>query len=384
MSTATIPAVAACWTLRRVLLAVHLWIGVGLGIPLILIGLTGSILIFEEELNDFIWPAHVAHAGEVRSLDDVLAAARTAAPAGSRPVFLAVPEEEGKLASVRFVAPGATPGPGGLQVSIDPVSLETFKSPPNGGWLRQVFNLHAQLFVPGRDGRWLIGWFGIAMCILGVSGIIMHWPRWSRWKAAFKVDKNARGTRFLRELHGAVGLWCWLVFMAVSTSSVYLAYPQTVGDMIRTVLPARDLRLTTVPRVEPVEGVHPTGLAEAATIATASVPDGTLRFIALPQRPDQPVRVNMGGPGYRHGTPMISVFVDPWRKEAIEVRDPRNYSAGETLIAWMHAVHAGDSFGWPWRILVFISGLLPSIFVGTGLTLWLLQRRQARGEPPNP
>jgi uncharacterized iron-regulated membrane protein len=351
---------------------------------LILIGLTGSILVFEDEINDLTRPARVAAQGEARPLDDLLAAARTAAPAGSRPMFLAVPEEAGKMASVRFVAPGAVPGPGGLQVSVDPVSLQTFKSPPNGGWLRQVFNLHAQLFVPGRDGRWLIGWFGIAMCILGTSGIIMHWPRWSRWKAAFKVDKSARGARFLRELHGAIGLWCWLVFMAVSLSSVYLAYPQTVGDMIRTVLPARDLRLNVLPKVEPVEGVQPAGLADAANIAATAVPDGTLRFIALPQRPDQPIRVNMGGPGYRHGTPMISVFVDPWRKQAIEIRDPRDYSVGESLIAWMHAVHSGDSFGWLWRILVFISGLLPSIFVGTGLTLWLLQRRQAQEQPSNP
>jgi uncharacterized iron-regulated membrane protein len=377
MNTTTIPAVSSRWTLRRVLLTIHLWIGLGLGIPLVLIGLTGSILVFEEQLGDLTQPARTAATGEARSLDDILAAARQSAPAGSRPMFLAAPEEEGKMASVRFVAPGAVPGPGGLQVSVDPVSLETFKSPPNGGWLRQVFNLHAQLFVPGRDGRWLIGWFGIAMCILGVSGIIMHWPRWSRWKAAFKVDQNARGARFLRELHGAIGLWCWIVFMAVSASSVYLAYPQTIGDAIRAVLPARDLRLTAIPRVEPVEGAHPANLTEAAEIAATVVPDGTLRFIAMPQRPDQPIRINLGGPGYRHGTPMISVFVDPWRKEAIEVRDPRDYSVGESVIAWMHAVHAGDSFGWPWRILVFISGLLPTIFVGTGLTMWLLERRQA-------
>lgn len=116
---------------------------------------------------------------------------------------------------------------------------------------------------------------------------------------------------------------------------------------------------------------------EAVALASSAVPDGKLRFVALPQRPDQAIRVNMGGPNYRHGTPMISVFVDPWANRVIEVRDPRAYSAGETALAWMHAVHAGDGFGWPWRILVFLSGLLPSVFVGSGITLWLLSRRRA-------
>lgn len=68
---------------------------------------------------------------------------------------------------------------------------------------------------------------------------------------------------------------------------------------------------------------------------------------------------------------MISVFVDLRQWKATDIRNPRRYSVGTTLIAWMHAVHAGDSFGWPWRILVFVSGLLPAVFRATGFTLWL-------------
>lgn len=376
MNTTALPLTAARGSVRRILLLVHLWIGVILGIPLVLIGLTGSVLVFEDELRDLFSPPPQGAVGEARPLSAILAAAQAAAPEGMRALFLAAPEEPGKMASVRFARPGAPPGPGGTQILVDPVSLQTSLLPPNGGWLRQMFNLHAQLFVPGRDGRWLVGWFGIAMCVLGISGLIMWWPRRSNWQAAFQVNPKARGARFFRELHGAVGIWCWVVFMAVSVSSVYLAYPQTVGDIVRAVLPARDLRLTAVPRVEPVADMKPIGPDEAVALASADVPDGKLRFMALAQRPDQAIRVNMGGPNYLHGTPMISVFVDPWAKRVIEVRDPRGYSAGETVLAWMHAVHAGDGFGWPWRILVFLSGLLPSVFVGSGVTLWLLQRRR--------
>lgn len=377
MSTTALPATATRGSVRRILLIVHLWIGVILGIPLVLIGLTGSVLVFEDELRDLFSPHPHAVEGEARPLSAILSAAQTAVPEGMRPLFLAVPEGPGKMASVRFVKLSAPPGPGGTQILVDPVSLQTSVLPPNGGWLRQMFNLHAQLFVPGRDGRWLVGWFGVAMCVLGVSGLVMWWPRRANWQAAFQVNPKARGARFFRELHGAVGIWCWVVFMAVSVSSVYLAYPQTVGDIVRTILPARDLRLTAAPGAEPIDGMPPIAPDEAVALASSAVPDGKLRFVALPQRPDQAIRVNMGGPDYRHGTPMISVFVDPWANRVIEVRDPRAYSAGETALAWMHAVHAGDGFGLPWRILVFLSGLLPSVFVGSGITLWLLSRRRA-------
>jgi uncharacterized iron-regulated membrane protein len=259
-------------------------------------------------------------------------------------------------------------------VSVDPVSLQTFgPERPGEHWLRQVFNLHAQLFVPSRNGRWLIGWFGIAMVILGASGMVMWWPRRVRFASALRIDRRKRGAPLLRDIHGTIGLWLWCVFMAVSGSSIYLAYPETVGEAVRAVLPGRDLRLVTAPRVSPPPA--PVSLDEAIAAAHAAVPDGSLRMIALPQRGDQPLRVNFAPPGHAPGTPMVGAFVDPGSSRVLEVRDPRQFTAGETVLAWQHAVHAGDGFGWLWRTFVFVSGLLPAVFVGTGVAHWILRRR---------
>jgi uncharacterized iron-regulated membrane protein len=375
MDTTTL-ATARRWPLRRILHTIHLWIGLLLGIPLVLIGLTGSVLVFEGELRELINAQH-ATLGEPRPPSEIVAAARKAAP-DAEPTFLILPEDAGGFASVRFAVLGRSPGPGGLQVLVDPVSLDT--SAPrsaNSGWLRQVFNLHAQLFVPGREGRRLAGWFGVAMVALGISGMVMWWPRGGRWKAALTVDRRARGARLLRELHGAVGIWCWVVFMTVSVSSVYLTFPQTVGDAVRTVLPGRDLR-AAAPRVTPLDGALPLDIDTAVAIARSEAPESTLRMIVLPQRPDQAYRIGLAPPEHRHGTPPITAYVDPWAGGIVEIRDPRNYTLGEKLLAWQHAVHAGDGFGWPWRLLVFVSGLLPALFVGTGVSLWFLRRRRAR------
>jgi uncharacterized iron-regulated membrane protein len=368
------------WPLRRVLHTVHLWIGLVLGAPLVLIGITGSILVFEDELRA-LSDSQRATPGEAHAPSEIVAAARAAAP-NAKPTSLLLPEEAGAFASVRFAAPGHAPGSRGLQVLVDPVSLET--SAPraaNSGWLRQMFNLHAQLFVPGRDGRRLAGWFGVAMVVLGISGMVMWWPRRGRWKRAFAVDRRARGPRLLRELHGAVGIWCWLVFMTVSVSSVYLAFPQTVGDAVRTIIPGRDVR-AAAPRVMPVAGAVPLGVDAAVALARAEIPGGTPRLIALPQRPDQAFRISVAPPGHQHGTPAVTAFVDPWTGGIAEIRDPRGYTFGEKVLAWQHAVHAGDGFGWPWRLLVFVSGLLPALFVGTGISLWLLRRRARRAVRP--
>ena len=59
----------------------------------------------------------------------------------------------------------------------------------------------------------------------------------------------------------------------------------------------------------------------------------------------------------------------------IETFDPRQFSLGERILAWQHAVHAGQALGWVWKVLVFLSGLLPLLFALTGATIWWLKRR---------
>jgi len=60
----------------------------------------------------------------------------------------------------------------------------------------------------------------------------------------------------------------------------------------------------------------------------------------------------------------------------IETFDPQRLRLGERMLAWQHAVHAGQALGWVWKLLVFLSGLLPLLFALTGSAMWWLKRRR--------
>jgi uncharacterized iron-regulated membrane protein len=62
----------------------------------------------------------------------------------------------------------------------------------------------------------------------------------------------------------------------------------------------------------------------------------------------------------------------------VAVQDPATFSAGEKLIAWQHALHAGAGLGPLWRGAVFVSGLLPALFGVTGVALWWLRHRRRK------
>jgi len=378
--------------MRRVLFQVHLWCGLILCLPLVVLAVSGSILVYRQPLMELENPKlYRAGAGQAQPAVAIVAAAEKAAPAGMRAGMVFLPGDAGDPAMVRVSpapqrgAQGApaqpVAGPGQfLFVYLDPASLEVLGTRAlNDGVLRAIHNLHGNLWIPGRDGRVIVGWLGVVMLVLGFSGLVLWWPRGRSWWAAFTIKRGAKGLRFNRDLHGAVGIWGWLVFILVSFSGVYLVFPQPVGDAITVLFPARDLRNTANQvRVEPVRGAERMDIDGAVEIARAARPGAAVRSIMLPQRPDQPYRVNLAAPGDAQGAPMITAFVDPWQRKLVELRDPKDFSVGETVLGWQRALHEGSGLGPVYRLLVFLCGLMPAVFVVTGLYMWWVKRRVKR------
>lgn len=372
-------------SVRRVLFQIHLWSGLILALPLALLGLTGSLLVYHDEIDGWFAAERPALAAEgpPHGPAEIIAAAMAGLPATMVPVSFAMPREPGRPATLR-VAPRERAGQRNAAeaITVDPVTLAVLEPPARGGGgfdlMRMIHNLHGNFLVTGRLGRELVGYAGIVMLGLGLSGIVLWWPRPGRWKQAFAVTWKARGFRFNRELHGAVGIWGLAIFCIVSFSGLYLAFPQTLTAAIGSVLPARDFR-GQAPTVSAVAGATRIDLAAALDSAAAALGKPvTLRMATFPVTETQSYRLVLGRTGAPDDDP-VTAFVDPWTARLIELRDPRAFTAGERLLALQRPLHDGSGLGWLYRALVFVSGLLPPLFVVTGLLMWL-----KRGTAPKP
>ncbi len=355
-------------TVRRTLFTVHMWVGLILGLFLAALGLSGSVLVYDDAIANLLdRPPQALTAGMPLPLSMIQSIARDAAAekglkGGQMQILL--PDAPRQPITVRLggISPmGNMPGmPArrGLQLFIDPVSGEVLGSRANAlpGLLTFAHQLHGN-FLMGREGRTMVvGWLGVAMCILGLSGLVLWWPKRGQWKYAFFVRPTASGLRFHRELHAATGIWIFLIFMAVSFSGVVIAWPQTFG------MPNGR---GAMPKVEPGQGRR-LGATEAVIAAQRAVPGLEARSVTIPAAPDQPLSV-----GYlSNGAVNATVTVDPWRGTVLAVRDP-----SQSFMAWMRPVHQG-LLGPVWKFLVFLSGLVPSLFVITGLVMWFKKRQR--------
>jgi uncharacterized iron-regulated membrane protein len=371
-------------TVRRSLFTVHMWIGLILGLLLAALGLSGSLLVYDEQIANLIDPPpRAVTAGQplpLSMIEDI--AHETVGRPAQMQIFL--PEKSGEAISVRVggISPmgnmagmnteGRPRGEGrrraggeergrGLQIFIDPVSGEVLgtRTALLPSFLTFAHQLHGN-FLMGRVGRTaVVGWLGVAMLVLGISGLVLWWPRRGQWKYAFLVRSTAQGLRFHRELHAATGIWIFIIFMAVSFSGVVLAWPQVMGANPQGSNPR------AVPSVDVADGKR-LGATEAVISASRAVPGLTPRSVTIPARPDQAIAVNY----LSNGAVAATVFVDPYRGKVLSVRDP-----SQSFMAWMRPVHQG-SLGRIWQFLVFLSGLVPSLFIVTGLIMWAKKRQR--------
>ncbi|MEA1647873.1 PepSY-associated TM helix domain-containing protein [Nitrospirillum sp. BR 11164] len=397
--------------MMKTLRFLHLWVGLILGLPLLALGLSGTVLVIEPELRALFTPSLPAPPADAAAhgVAEVVAAAAAVAPPGARPASYAAPSAPGGTATVRFQAPRRMPqggehahgqgqggqigagGPrpqGGAQgggmpgtsVHIDPVTLTVVSTPGLDATIGWIHRLHGNLLIQDRSGRDLVGYLGIIMTALGVTGLVLWWPRPGQWRQSFIVRKAAKGARFHRELHGAAGIWGLVVFLVVSFTGVAIAFPQTIAAGIGAVLPmAAQTQGFAVPKVAPRDGVDPAGVDEAVAIALAASPRPglALRGASLPQGPDQAIRVVLAPPG-GDAPSAVTLMVDPWARQVVEVRDPSTQAAGNKVTGWMRPLHEGEGLGPIYRALVALSGLLPTLFAVTGTCMWWIKRRNRK------
>src|SRR5882762_7236265 len=109
---------------RRALQMIHLWVGLILAIPIILIGLSGSALLVQREILRLSIPAASAP-GQSQSIARIVASAQSAEP-NLRANSVEVPSSRGRPAVVQFQISNRPAR--AMEVYVDPVSLKVLGS----------------------------------------------------------------------------------------------------------------------------------------------------------------------------------------------------------------------------------------------------------------
>lgn len=367
---------------RRVWLQIHKVLGLTLGLWFLLMGVTGSLLVYyrglEAQLDARLreQPGVTAPA-KIAEVHRTLVAAHPQRGTGWR---IEVPPRPGEPVTARFLKPVETQGAyfAPLLATTDPsgrtLVANRFWGATPGTW---IYDLHFSL-LGGELGVKVVGWGGVALAASLVSGLVIWWPARGRWRQALRLRGGVSTVRRVYDLHTVFGALGAVLLLILALTGSALALPDLVKPMIASVSPLTPMPRPAVP--PPAEAAGPRLDADAAIArAMQAFPGAQVRWIDTPATDGGLYRIRLrqpGEPGDRF--PDTLVWIDSTRGEIVARRDPRHFSAGDTVWQWMHPLHSGEGFGPVGRLLVCLCGVLPVLLAVTGLWRWLDKRRARR------
>lgn len=392
-------------------LRLHRWFGLVAAVFLVLVGLSGSLLVFYEDLDSWVNPQFLAPIrADAPPLDLASLAERAQALAPEAQVVEATWRNAGRQAEIRTRPwPGAAAVPLGFDsILLDPVT-GTELGRRTWGDIHQgrvnlipfIYRLHYELAM-GDAGALVLGVVALAWTIDCFVGLILTLPLtarpsqgaerrnksfWSRWGVAWRIKPAASGIRRLFDLHRAFGVWCWAAGLIFAWSGVYLNLPQVYEPIMAAVTGYQPANMEmddpesamthsgpSMSWPQALQHARRLMAEEAQKHGIVMDKEVMLRFV-----PDQGLWL------YRTHTNRdilerrgaTDLYFDANTGVLHDLQLPTGGGVGITITNWLYALHTANVWGWPWRIAVTALGLVLTMVSVTGVLIWLCKRRLA-------
>lgn len=394
--------------LRGVLVILHRYIGLATAVFLALAGLTGSILAFHHEIDEWLNPEFYTTRAEGAPLSLVALAAR--AQADHPQMRIIYIESEGDPDHPALAVGEPIPAPDGTLPELDynfayldPATGETLAT---RYWARCcfaaedfipfIYEFHHALTLPGTWGYLLMGLVAIAWTLDCFIALVLTFPRgrpfFAKWKAAWQVKRGGGAYRTNFDLHRAGGLWLWPILLPVAVSSIAMNLPDHVfRPLVSLVSPVEQsvyyqrglLPLGSFGETrQDFAAIHERGQAEAAAHGLDE-PIYGLYFSTL---------YNFYAVGYgSHDAPLGSpwFYFDGADGRLLRADIPGRGTAGEIFEQLQFPIHGGRIGGLAGRIVICVAGLVIFVLSVTGIVIWwkklaARRRRAVRSAQPEP
>lgn len=204
---------------------IHLWPSLISAIVLIFICLTGTIIVYCDEVINWVNrdALYVEHVGKQRLPTEILLARfKEAYPKRRNPGYMIVYRDPGR--TVKF---NSFDRKTGLSfIFMDPYSGKVIKEDRTIHFFYVTAHLHSSLLWHG-PGSWIVSICTIIFLIELITGFILWWPkRWTKTtrEQSFTIKWKAKWKRLNYDLHNVFGFYCLSVCLVLTLTGLIIAF----------------------------------------------------------------------------------------------------------------------------------------------------------------
>lgn len=359
---------------RALLVRLHRWAGLALGLHWALLALTGLILVLHRDIES-LWVGDAGAIDDGRLIGASLAAARAAAP--DRAVKRVAVHNRGH-ASAKVVL---QPVDGQATILLVDVARAraVARAPADGalrgaggfGFLGFVYKLHHTLQA-GHRGELLVSLSGAFLLLTAGGGLWLAWPKRGSWRRLLWPPLKGPSAAKLFLFHRAAGFIVAPLLVVSAVTGAGMIWSQEIRAAIA---PAA----AKPSAAEPARGRPMISPARAVALAKAQFPGAAFTLVELPASTTGLYEVRLRQPvELRAIFGTTSVLVDPYAARIVWAYDAARAPALDRVLDSLFAIHNGEAIGTAGRALVAFGGAGLAAAALAGVFAWIARRARRR------
>ncbi|GAA4822557.1 PepSY-associated TM helix domain-containing protein [Algivirga pacifica] len=349
----------------------HTWAGLISGLILSVVSITGTILVYERELDAWLNPdlftfeqtaqtrLTLPQALEVVKADHPQMHIEVIYEDQFRNNCIMVAFEEGELHKQAIVNP-FTGKITGSRVYADSAM----------GIIR---SLHRTLLVP-EIGKYIVGIASLVMVILMITGLRLWIPKkWNMLKTRLTIKSGASVKRQVYDLHNTLGFYFSPVITILALTGAAITFNRflIIGLFLVSFEPPKSIesilgQQSTYDANNPI----PMKVEEVMAIANREIEGGAVKGITLPHDSLGTYEMNIIAPGYAETGDRSLVYYDQYTGERLMSTHHDLPHLGKVYLNWVTPLHYGTFGGQVTRILALITTLVIPVLFISGVYVW--------------
>ncbi|MGY3054236.1 putative iron-regulated membrane protein [Pedobacter sp. UYEF25] len=379
--------------LRRVSDWLHLWLGIGSGLIVFFLGITGCIFSFQKEITEYIHKEEIfVHPpSNLTTLPlSVLNANAEKALGGQKKVTYITshktPERAWEFMSYQVGNPNAF----WYFDSIDHYDL-VFVNPYTGKvtlvldlkyeFFSVVKMLHWSFLINHPIGQQITGWATVIFVFLLISGMVMWWPKnlkKSNVDKSFKIKWSAKFKRVNYDLHNVLGFYVMIICLMLGLSGMVFAFQW----FQKTVYVVASRSITPPAEVTAKSDSSKAGTTNPFDLAFASAQkefkDADRIGMSLAAGTGDGVIYASGYRGDETYWDFDALQFDQYSGKLLNRRNQSEKNAGEVVVSMNYDIHVGAILGLTGKILAFFASFIAASLPITGFIIWWKKKKPVR------
>lgn len=369
--------------MKNLAIKLHLWLGLASGLVVFIVALTGSLLVFREELEPLTDPHFFIVSppvdGRQRSLDELVQTTTATFPgskinrliresASDRTLIVELKQSE-KAKDI-------------LAVALNPYTGEIVATrQEQDAFFPTVLRLHRYLCL-GETGKVITGISCSMFLIIMLTGLVLWWPNRKNRTQRFRIKWNASTKRLTWDLHAVVGFYVLPFIFLIASTGLIWSY-KWVNNLLFLALDGKPQVKREAPANQSTTGSATMGrLARIYAQTSQRLPHPGRFTLAFPAADSLSLTVSKVDEtaavsnvvdvlyfDYRTGQPTGQQLYD---------ETTRGFKARRLVFP----IHTGSLLGWPTKLIALLVALLTTTLPLTGAYLWWSKRNKKPKQRP--